>query len=440
MDDWLNDSSITECFETFEAREKAFNAAVGHLVPVRYQGPSVFWRDFQQIMQSGGGGGQGDQNTTLPAYITSNPMDCLAFGTPAQVLAAARAIAVKHHGDLPIQVDDVVRQFNLQAVSDHPIRTLSGGETVRLALAKAMFMAESNDQLIVSSPFCWMSAAHSSLLTRVLAHYRQCEKQVRILAMTGEMSQATAADALVQAMASSGPGPSFELVCKDVRIDLGTVMNAVTSPSCPALVQDVHWHLRSPCLLVGDNGQGKSLLAKALSGAVVIKGTAAITASGSIGRACLLFQDVVTQTLMRTVNVLTGKAYDSIHGSVNGIRRGIIERFARWTGREEAAISRTLTENSLLAVKMTLIAVRLAHQPAALILDEPDWGLSRSDALSLVPAVIEEAHSRQIPVIIISHKPWWRPLAADIIEAARETPMGDSDGFTIRLHRLEPSI
>ena len=389
-------------------------------------------------MQSGGGGGQGDRDLELPAYITSNPMDCLAFGTPAQVLAAARAIAVKEHVELPEQIDDVVGQFGLRAVLDQPIRTLSGGETVRLALAKAVLMAEYCDQLIISSPFCWMSAAHLPLLERVLRQYRQLGKTVRVMAMSGEMSRMPAADTLVQAMSAIGPGLAFELVCNDLRIQLETVMNAVTSRSYPARVRDVHWRLRSPCLLVGDNGQGKSLLAKALSGAAVISGTAAISGSGGSGRSCLLFQDVVTQTLMRTVAVLTGKAYDSIHGSVNDIRRRILRRFNHWAGRQEPAASRVPADDSLLAVKAALIAVRLAHRPAALILDEPDWGLSRSDAMALVPAVIEEAHSRRIPVIIISHKPWWRPLAADIIEAVREMPAGDGDGFTIGLRRLEP--
>ena len=77
----LNNSSRIEFFDRFEDRETAFNEAVGCLVPVMYKGPNVFWRNFQSIIKSTSG-----PNRELPAFITSNPRDCLAFGSPAQVL------------------------------------------------------------------------------------------------------------------------------------------------------------------------------------------------------------------------------------------------------------------------------------------------------------------------------------------------------------------
>jgi hypothetical protein len=44
-------------------------------------------------------------------------------------------------------------------------------------------------------------------------------------------------------------------------------------------------------------------------------------------------------------------------------------------------------------------------------MDEPDWGLRQTSALAFVGAVIRVAHSAGIPVLLISHKRWWRRWA-----------------------------
>jgi len=48
----LDNFAITSFFETYEARERAFNQAVASLVPVRYKGPGIFWQDFQHIIRT----------------------------------------------------------------------------------------------------------------------------------------------------------------------------------------------------------------------------------------------------------------------------------------------------------------------------------------------------------------------------------------------------
>ncbi|MCP4745801.1 MAG: sigma-54 factor interaction domain-containing protein [Desulfobacteraceae bacterium] len=59
----------------------------------------------------------------------------------------------------------------------------------------------------------------------------------------------------------------------DLRIALGLPINAITAEPAFAEVADAHFNLQSPCLVIGENGQGKSLLAKALSKASVFYGT-----------------------------------------------------------------------------------------------------------------------------------------------------------------------
>ena len=79
---------------------------------------------------------------------------------------------------------------------------------------------------------------------------------------------------------------------------------------------------------------------------------------------------------------------------------------------------------------------KLCGRPRALILDEPDWGLTRSSAVALVAAVIKAAHAFGIPVVLISHKPWWLTVAKSIIRVERGPKKSDdpgADAFRIRL-------
>lgn len=85
-------------------------------------------------------------------------------------------------------------------------------------------------------------------------------------------------------------------------------------------------------------------------------------------------------------------------------------------------------------MKILLTALRLTDRTAALILDEPDWGLSRTEAVAFVSAVIDAAHARAIPLILISHKPWWRHMVRTVrwVHKERSSTSG-SNGCLFRI-------
>lgn len=428
----LDDPSITSFFETYEARERAFNRAVASLVPVRYKGPEFFWRDFQHIIRT-----EPSTGTLLPAFITANPRDCLAFGSAQQVLAAARTTVGTNGDTVNTTIGRVAERFGLQPILHQPIRTLSGGETVRLALAKAMILAGGSEQLVVSSPFCWMSANHLPHLMRVAGQFQKLGKPVRILAMNGETSQDPIGP--VQLGRIPQTDLAFSLIFQEAGIMLGTPLNTITARPGVARVMDVEYHLASPCLWVGDNGQGKSLVAKALCRAVAIEGEALIARPGRKGPAGLLFQDVVTQTLMRTVPVMARTARHTDGPSAQAIFDDILALQQQWISEENIAET-AAGHDSLLAVKAMLIAMHLSSLPSALILDEPDWGLSRSAAVAFVAAVVAQAHGLGVPVIIISHKPWWRSMAADVLEVTKEETCDQPLQLRIRLKQIDACL
>lgn len=413
----------TTCFHTFEDREAAFNAAVGHLIPGRYRGPQYFWRDFNKVTSA-----MAHVRPCLPAYITSNPRDCLAFGTAEQVLAAATMGAGGGRDR-----EAAAAWFGLERAGRQPIRSLSGGETVRLALAKVMLAATRGaEALVIASPFCWLSRGQLPLLNKVLARYAGMGKPVRILAMQDEQSLAPMSDRWLQAV-DFGAIP-FDLELAGLQIQLGMPVNTLTAKPVLAGVADFHQTLDSPCLVTGDNGQGKSVLAKALCGAAITRGLARITSGNNAGRARLLFQDVITQTLLRSPEQLARAQGDA--GEADAVFNAIMADTARLLRHRNLAQETPgpgLT--TLLAVKAMLVAVRLAACPAALFLDEPDWGLARTTAIAFVLAVVGQCHRRGVPVLLVSHKPWWSPMANSLLAVEKTAAPGGEDLFGIVVRR-----
>lgn len=426
----------TYYFRTFEEREEAFRKSAFSLIPRKHLGPVPFWRDLAAISQGGFAG----ISASPVAFVTSNPRDCLAFGTPRQVLTAACLTGGVSGRRLPAAVDGAAEAFGVTETLHQPVRTLSGGETVKLALAKSYAVAAGTTRLAVASPFCWLSHDNSSYFDRLIRHYRRLGLPVELFALEGEDSE-DPVDAGEAGGTDSWEPVSFDLRLDGVRLNLGTSVNTLYSHRTRVRLADFAETAASPCLLIGGNGQGKSLLARILAGAVSHGGSARVESDGRSGGARLLFQDVITQTLLRSFDALVDACtekeralalYDEILTRFD-TRSG--ETAARSPGRPAGSAA------SLLEVKTILVAARLFPPPAALILDEPDWGLSRSDAAAFVTAVVGVAHRLGVPVMIISHKPWWRRVAAGGLRVERTPTVrrGERESrFSIRLRREEP--
>jgi predicted ATPase len=414
-------------FATYEALEIAFRERIADLVPRFHAGTRSFWEDFQRLYHQPQTARLGDD-----AYITSNPRDCLAFGTPFQVLQGAWLSAPRSR----ITPGAVADRFGLTGHLHQSIRSLSGGETVRLALAKAYLLAERATRLTVASPFSWLSLDHWTIFQNLIERYRSCDTALELFALEGEDSRAPVAR-------REGPPPdpvAFTWRLDALRLDLGTLLDRLHDRPVWAGVDPVEETLASPCLLCGDNGQGKSLIAKVLASAIPFRGRVTMTGTDGPLQARLLFQDVLNQTLMRSMGQLTprgdadrvARVYDEV---LAGMRdSGPRSEEALLPFAERQRISDPL---SLLEIKILLTARRLIDPRAVFIMDEPDWGLSRSDALAFVASVVDVAHARAVPVMLISHKPWWQNLACSMrwIRKQRVSP-ARSDGCLFNIQIL----
>ena len=424
----------TQYYHTYEVREEAFRNSVFSLIPRIYSGPMLFWRDFRRISMD-----ELLQFVEQPiAYITSNPRDCLAYGTPWQVLTAARLCARNQKNGDASPVEDIAADYGVIDNLYQPIRTLSGGETVKLALAKSFLLASFCRRLTIASPFSWLSRENGVYFEKLYAHYVNTGLSIALLALDGEDSTEPYELSSTQCETLSTP-VEFSIIFNDVRVPLSASLNPLQSQSTTARVDDFKHDLRSPCLIVGENGQGKSLVAKALSGAISIQGTAEVTSKHITGPARLLFQDVITQTLLRSFDGIAASA-SRIFGE-NPLR--VYDRiFQAYTlnlqeidpASAELDLSGKAEFRSLLEIKALLVAVRLCGRPGALILDEPDWGLSRESAIAFVLAVISVAHEFNIPVLIISHKPWWLKIARSSFRVQRtEKEMDKERNYSFRI-------
>lgn len=426
----------TTYFKSYEHREEAFRKSVFSLIPRKYSGPRLFWKDFAGVSLE-----ELSAFTKDPlAYITSNPRDGLAFGTPWQVLTAAAMCARRANEEFSLSVEDIAEEFEIVDLMPQPIRTLSGGETVKLALAKASVASRYTDKLVIASPFSWLSRENAVFFQKLFDYYRGSDKDVALFALEGEDSDKPVTDAEISSVSLKDP-IDFSIRFENLRIPLGSSLNPIYTRQTHARVGDFRAVLGSPCLVVGENGQGKSLISKILAGAISFQGRAELTRKDKSGPPRLLFQDVITQTLLRSFNAIAGS---SIYA--NGMKPAELCRillkeystnYAAVSAKESRESSNTETGfRSLLEVKAMLIAVRLCGEPGAILLDEPDWGLTRASAVALVAAIIKVAHDLGIAVVVISHKPWWRPIAKSSIRVDRSPRVIDGRGgsaFEIRL-------
>ncbi len=106
----------------------------------------------------------------------------------------------------------------------------------------------------------------------------------------------------------------------------------------------------------------------------------------------------------------------------------------RPTHRKQAAPQIIPPALSLLDLKLMLTAARLAHKPAAIILDEPDWGFSRQTAIAFVATVVKTAHAMGVAVLLISHKPWWRQVAPSTLRIEKEVLSHSEENLLFRIH------
>jgi energy-coupling factor transporter ATP-binding protein EcfA2 len=421
--------AVTKYCPSYEDGEKHFRDAASTVVPRTYLGPTIFFSDFQKAISQ-------DPLPSFKAIITSNPFDCLAFTTPRQVLFAA---AVSSGSCIPEElVDRTANLFGITDLLHQPIQTLSGGETVKLSLAKAYIYRNEGEKFVICGPFGWLSENNVVHLMRVVESYLEFKQPVQLISLVGQdIYQPFKLDEV-----SFTDRTIFRLTTQNLEIILDHTFLPNDEPSVAA-VEEFSDELYSPCCVVGENGSGKSLLGKALSGAIACNGMALLERDGTVGRARLVTQDVLNQVLGRALfEILNSepqaklddalKVYEQLVGAFRTFYKSR-NRLVPLIGPELIQLPKGPVEQSflkvyptLLQLKLALVASRIASKPVAICIDEPEWGLARDTTAGFVSATVQVAHGFGIAVLITSNKPWWDLVAASKLHVERTSKIVDS--------------
>lgn len=406
-------------FQDYEAREAFFRENVSSLIPASYRGPRLFWHEFSAITAKD----VSCQTLRKTACITAFPQDGLAFAAPLQILRAA----VAGQPDAETLEKQAIELFRLAPLLNQALRTLSGGEIVRLALAKAWLNAATHQELYVASPYSWLDKHNNGLTDIVARAYLEHNKPVTFLALEGENTGTAPGSGFQPAvMPIHLPPVAFSLTAKNLQLKLSQSLMLGAAPLW-AKANDFTFELASPCLILGENGAGKSLLVKTLAKVNGRRGVLEIKSGDNRAPCRLLQQNTLYQSLLRVSEQFAPVSSGPLRAEFHELNALLHQAVM-------AGSVKSVTEGSLLDLKLSLSAACLCQNPKLLILDEPEWGLSYTAATAFVYGVCSVAHAHGVPVALVSHKNWWLELARSRLLVTKEAAVAHKQSAAFGIH------
>ena len=416
LKNFMNSLAVS-VFEDFERLVDQFTGKTGVFFPKLSCGRNAFFSGFSAWMNQ-------PRKVANFAMITPDPIQGLALPNARQVISSQLSSAA---GDISDErICEFLARYGLAAeLLSQPVSTLSGGELLLLTYAKADAQAGRVSGLFACNPLFWLNSSRHHYWNELCECYKVAGKPVEVMVLAGDENFASDDTHFDFSLSSL----SLKIDIRDLRVTFPEIQFPVFHPEKQLYYQNnlPESVIASPFLITGDNGVGKSLLAKVLAGVMpVSRGCARATSHNGSSVARLLFQESITQLFARLPLEYLA---DTFSGS-RELYKVALEIFAiifeYCTDADDLNTSDN-SSHSLLAVKTALIAARLAEKPALLLLDEPAWGLSRLHSCRLVYQCCKIAHAQDTAVGIVSHQPAWHSFAACNIHLKK------IDGQTVRI-------
>ena len=412
-------------FNSFEKQVSYFTHKTGVHLPRMTFGKGAFFKDLGVWSSTY----HLRIDKTESVHILPDPVQGLSFPRAVDVLSSALSLSSEVIDENEIY--ELLEYFGLsKEKATQPVISLSGGEILLLNFAKAKAMLPYVDGIVACSPIHWLNENRYHYWEKLAEYYNEKSCFVDVALLEGEpfidevnekpKTLAHLMPAVAWRLSLDDPVVIFE----EIRFPSYHPASRIgyTTGGCESI------DLQSPVLLTGDNGVGKSIFAKVLSG--IIKpsgGTVSIQAPNGGGSSRLIFQDAIDQLFGKSIDGHMNWVFrfDSQKRQAAGEIYNEIDATIREYTKEHPADHEALGPQSerctLLQAKISLVSERLATLPSVLILDEPGWGLSRSIARTLVEAVCRAAGNLKVAVVLISHHArWWQNMVHSRCHLSRD--------------------
>ena len=410
-------------FTSLESQMEALLGKTSLTVPRMSGGRQSFFEDVVRWINTF----DEEEVKKLDVVIPPDPSLVLTLPYPSDEISLALEVAKSEN----LNLEELFGSYGLGAkLITRPTVALSGGERLLLAFLKADVLSASASSLILCSPTQWLYRGNYHYLDNLVNKYTSLGRPVTALFLEGEP--------LPQSLASSNTRKnclSVSISNIDWKLKLAGLEVSYPPAKFPMesegeriiyYPEQLSLDLRSPTVLAGDNGIGKSTFARVLSGQLrPVKGYAEASTAGFEGFARYMFQDAIDQLFGESIKDHLDRVfrYDELkREAVLSMFDELQEEIAGYMLENPnlGALGNRNKPDTLLQAKLALIAERLTAKPPLLILDEPGWGLSESIARILLSTVCARATRQKTAILFISHTPdWWSGIAASRIALTR---------------------
>jgi len=413
-------------FNSFEKQVSYFTKRTGVHLPRMTFGKGAFFKDLGQWSNTYHERNQEDESV----HILPDPVQGLSFPRAVDVLSSALSLSSKAVGN--DDINGLLDDFGLpEEKATQPVISLSGGEILLLNFAKAKAMLPFVNGMVACSPIHWLNENRYHHWEKLARQYDENDRFVDVALLHGEPF-----------IDEDDPRPSAPIQPVpqiDLRLTLAdptVLFEEIHFPSHhPASRIDYNvadgkgfLDLKAPVLMTGDNGVGKSIFAKVLSGIIhPSTGSVSVQAPNGEGHSRLIFQDAIDQLFGKSIDGhmdwvfrFDGQKRESA-GKIYKALDAEIRKETQDSPGELEALGNISERSTLLQAKISLVSERLATRPPVLILDEPGWGLSQSTARKLVTAVCRSAGEIDVAVVLISHHArWWQDMVHSRCHLSRD--------------------
>jgi len=353
------------------------------------------------------------------SLIPPNPIHNFSFPTALEILS----IAIKMHSDAyNVQnVYSLLEEYGLSKdKANQPIVSLSGGEILLLNYAKSNAMLPISTKLTACSPTYWLNSSKYEYWNKLARAFEEQGKHVNVALLRGEIFPGVNNTEMFEHFQEDENEIIWQLNAENPKVVFPEITFPSHTPeSSIQYINNIKTKLSSPTLITGDNGVGKSIFAKLLTGVLKPEsGEVFAVSRNAKGYARMIFQDSIDQLFGMSIDnhmdwVFRGDAnksklartiYTEIESSLQAsLHQNYFESLV--------ALGESDKRTTLLQAKISLLSERIASLPPLIILDELGWGLSKPVSRLLLKEICLQAHKNGAAVAFISHQPdWWQGL------------------------------